>query len=90
MSRHRLFNWTALNKTGELQTGMLLATERNSVYEHIIQHGLQPLGVKGGKAVICTLLARGTVGGNDPPISDFIASGFTVGQQFTIIGKRGR
>lgn len=47
MSRHRLFNWTALNKTGELQTGMLLATERNSVYEHIIQHGLQPLGVKG-------------------------------------------
>lgn len=49
MSRHRLFNWTALNKTGELQTGMLLATERNSVYEHIIQHGLQPLGVKGGR-----------------------------------------
>lgn len=49
MSQHRLFTWSALNFTGELQTGMLLATEKNGVYEHIIQQGLQPLAVKGEK-----------------------------------------
>ncbi|CNH68796.1 type IV pilin biogenesis protein [Yersinia frederiksenii] len=49
MSYQRLFYWRAINTEGQLQTGALLATERNIVYEHMLRHGLQPLGVKGGK-----------------------------------------
>ncbi len=49
MSYQRLFHWRAINTEGQLQTGALLATEKNTVYEHMFRHGLQPLGVKGGK-----------------------------------------
>ncbi|CNE36178.1 protein transport protein HofC [Yersinia kristensenii] len=49
MNYQRLFSWRAINNSGQLQTGVLLATERNIVYEHMFRHGLQPLGIKGGK-----------------------------------------
>ncbi|CNH84678.1 protein transport protein HofC [Yersinia pekkanenii] len=49
MSYQRLFYWKAINTAGQLQTGTLLATEREIVYEHMFRQGLQPLGVKCGK-----------------------------------------
>ncbi|ELI8351049.1 protein transport protein HofC [Yersinia enterocolitica] len=49
MSYLRLFYWRAINTEGQLQTGALLTTERNTVYEYMRHNGLQPLGVKGGK-----------------------------------------
>lgn len=49
MSDQRLFYWKAINTEGQLLTGALLATERNTVYEYIFRSGLQPLDVKGGK-----------------------------------------
>ncbi|QHB31431.1 protein transport protein HofC [Yersinia canariae] len=49
MSYQRLFYWKAVNTSGQVQTGALLATERNIVYEHMFRHGLQPLRVKSGK-----------------------------------------
>lgn len=49
MNHQRLFYWKATNTEGQLQTGALLATERNIVYEHIFRQGLHPLGVKSGK-----------------------------------------
>ncbi|MFV8800223.1 protein transport protein HofC [Yersinia sp. LJYL362] len=49
MSSQRLFYWKAINTAGQLQTGVLLAMERNSVYEHMLRHGLQPLNVRGGR-----------------------------------------
>ncbi|MFL4557354.1 protein transport protein HofC [Yersinia kristensenii] len=49
MNYQRLFSWRAINNSGQLQTGVLLATERNIVYEHMFRHGLQPLGIKSGK-----------------------------------------
>lgn len=49
MSYQRLFHWKAINTAGQLQTGALLAMERNSVYEHMLRHGLQPLNVRGGR-----------------------------------------
>lgn len=49
MNYQRLFSWKAINNLGQLQTGVLLATERNIVYEHMFRHGLQPLGIKSGK-----------------------------------------
>jgi protein transport protein HofC len=47
--KQRLFYWKAVNATGQLQTGALLATGKNIVYEYMYQHGLQPLSVKSGK-----------------------------------------
>ena len=52
MSYQRLFYWRAINTAGQLQTGALLTTERNTVYEYMRHNGLQPLGVKGGKKII--------------------------------------
>ncbi|CNK13180.1 type IV pilin biogenesis protein [Yersinia mollaretii] len=49
MTQQRLFYWRAIGTSGQLQTGTLLATERNVVYEHMFHHGLQPLDIKGGK-----------------------------------------
>lgn len=49
MSYQRLFYWKAINTEGQLQTGALLATDRNIVYEHMLHHGLQPLDVRGGR-----------------------------------------
>ncbi|HDL6958362.1 TPA: protein transport protein HofC [Yersinia enterocolitica] len=49
MSYQRLFYWRAINTEGQLQTGALLTTERNTVYEYMLHNGLQPLRVKGGK-----------------------------------------
>jgi protein transport protein HofC len=49
MNYQRLFYWKAINTAGQLQTGTLLAAERNIVYEHMLSHGLQPLDIKGGK-----------------------------------------
>ncbi|WP_227734193.1 protein transport protein HofC [Yersinia proxima] len=49
MSDQRLFYWKAINTEGQLLTGALLATERNTVYEYMFRSGLQPLDVKGGK-----------------------------------------
>lgn len=49
MNYQRLFSWKAINNSGQLQTGVLLATEKNIVYEHMFRHGLQPLGIKSGK-----------------------------------------
>ncbi|WP_145571450.1 protein transport protein HofC [Yersinia bercovieri] len=49
MNQQRLFHWRAIGTSGQLQTGALLATERNIVYEYMFRHGLQPLGIKSGK-----------------------------------------
>ncbi|CNE59697.1 type IV pilin biogenesis protein [Yersinia bercovieri] len=49
MNQQRLFYWRAIGTSGQLQTGALLATERNIVYEYMFRHGLQPLGIKSGK-----------------------------------------
>ncbi|MDN0095723.1 protein transport protein HofC [Yersinia rohdei] len=49
MSYQRLFRWRAINTDGQLQTGTLLAMNKNIVYEHMFRQGLQPLEIKGGK-----------------------------------------
>ena len=49
MSHQHLFYWKAINTAGQLQTGALLATARNSVYEYMLRQGLQPLSVSRGK-----------------------------------------
>ena len=49
MNQQRLFYWRAIGTSGQLQTGALLAAKRNIVYEYMFRHGLQPLGIKGGK-----------------------------------------
>ncbi|WP_145483708.1 protein transport protein HofC [Yersinia aldovae] len=49
MIKSRLFHWKAMTTKGQLQTGAILAAEKDSVYEYMFQHGLQPLSVKSGK-----------------------------------------
>ena len=49
MSHQRLFYWKAIGASGQLQTGALLATDKNIVYEHIFGRGLHLLAIKRGK-----------------------------------------
>lgn len=49
MSHQRLFYWKAIGATGQLQTGTLLATDKNIVFEHTSGRGLHLLAIKRGK-----------------------------------------
>ncbi|WP_019211067.1 protein transport protein HofC [Yersinia massiliensis] len=49
MSHQRLFYWKAIGASGQLQTGTLLATDKNIVYEHMFGRGLHLLTIKRGK-----------------------------------------
>ncbi len=51
MNIHRLYQWQAINKDGAIQEDISLATEKNKVYEYMLQHGLQPINVTSGKRV---------------------------------------
>lgn len=51
MNIHRLYQWQAINKNGAIQEDISLATEKNKVYEYMLQHGLQPINVTPGKRV---------------------------------------
>jgi len=40
MNIHRLYQWQAINRNGAIQEDISLATEKNKVYEYMLQHGL--------------------------------------------------
>ncbi|OSM98469.1 protein transport protein HofC [Lonsdalea populi] len=46
MAMQKLYDWQALSGNGELCCGELIATQRQQVYDHLLELGYQPLNLK--------------------------------------------
>lgn len=51
MKTRRLFVWQAIDSQGDIRSGELLAEEKNQVYQHLLEQGLQPYQMGPGKRV---------------------------------------
>ncbi len=51
MRSRRLYFWQAINAQGKMQQGELITTEKNDVYQKIIEQELQPVVIKAGKYI---------------------------------------